>query len=80
VEHAVDALHGLLHVRRVPEITDDELHVGKRAQVLAVARGEVVQHADAIAALHEALDDVRADEPRAARHHVQFSTHAGDST
>ncbi len=49
---------------RVAHIALDER--GRTVQILRLAGGEVVEHEDGIAALHERVDQMRADEARAA--------------
>ena len=50
------------------EVALDDLDVAsERGEVRAAPGREVVEHADVVAALEQRLDEVRADEPGAAR-------------
>jgi hypothetical protein len=51
-----------------PEVALDDLDVTpQRREVRAASGREVVEHSDIVAALEQRLDEIRADEPGAAR-------------
>ena len=67
VEHDLDAGAGARHRRRVAHVALDELDVARHlGQVLALAREEVVEDANPVAARQQRAHDGRADEPGAA--------------
>ena len=72
------AAHGVVHALVAAQLALDDLDV-EPFEVRAVARGEVVEHADVVAALEQGADEVRADEAGAAgdehaRHQATAST------
>ena len=72
MEDGADAARGALDHATVPDVAADHLEpspgLARERQVGAAARREIVEHADARAVRQESLDEVGADEPRAARH------------
>src|SRR5581483_4028804 len=60
------AAHGVVHALVAPQLALDDLEV-EPLEVRAVPGGEVVEHADVVAALEQGAREVRADEPRSAR-------------
>ena len=68
VKAAVDPVHRLGDERRVGNVADGELR-GSR-QVLALARRQIVEDADAVAACQKAVGEMRADKPAPARYQV----------
>ena len=68
MEDDLDAAHGGVHALVRAEVALDDLDLAaERREVPAAARREVVEDADVVAALEERRDEVRADEPGAAR-------------
>ncbi len=68
MEHEISALGGPADRRQVGDAALHHLDaIAHALQVLALAGREVVEHDDRVAAPHQGLDEVRADEPRAAR-------------
>jgi hypothetical protein len=67
MEDELDAAHGVVDALVRAELALDDLDVVRDVrEVRPLPRGEVVEHADAVAALDERADEVRADEPAAA--------------
>src|SRR5262249_39748483 len=61
------AAHRLLHVGEIRQLTALDLQgraLAREGEVLAAARGEIVEDADAIPLGEQALDEMRADEAR----------------
>jgi hypothetical protein len=67
VKHGVHTRHGFSDARKIPDITFNQADLNA-LEILAFARGEVVQHDDLIAARNEKTAQVRPDEPTAAGH------------
>ena len=67
MEGEAHAATGLPASGEVAHVCDPQLHpVAVRREVLARARGEIVEHAHARAARHQGVDEVGADEAGAA--------------
>src|SRR5207248_8841058 len=67
VEDDLDAARRRVHALVAPELALDELDVALDVrEVVAAAGREVVEDADVVAALEQAADEIRADEPGAA--------------
>ncbi len=80
MEDEVDAADGVVDALIAAQLTLDHLDVLLQVgEVSPVAGREVVEHADAVAALEQRADEVAADEPGAARDEDP-ATHAGDPT
>ena len=63
MEHDLDAARRSVHALVAPELALDDLDVVRELrEVRAVAGGEVVEHADVVAALDQRADEVGADE------------------
>ena len=75
MEHDLDAAHRRSDRLRIGDVADraGRCDRARRSRLSRTARAEVVQHAHRVAALQQRLDQVRADEARAARH--QTSCH-----
>jgi len=74
VVHDLDAAYGGVDALVGAELSLDDLDV-ETLEVRAVARREVVEHADVVAALDERIHEIRADEPRAACHQHLHAGH-----
>ena len=69
-----------VHALVAAQLAFDQLDVsGQPGQVRPVPGREVVEHADAVAALEQGADEVRADEPGAARDEDE-ATHVFSAT
>jgi hypothetical protein len=68
MEDHLDALHGLLNGVEIGDIALDDIDAARDlVEIRGIARAEVIQHANAIAALQERIDEMRANETCAAR-------------
>ncbi len=65
-----DARHGAAHGGRVRNIAQHQLDTVQR-QVFALAGGQVIQHADPIAAGEQSIDQMRADKSASAGHQIE---------
>jgi hypothetical protein len=76
VDDAVDAVEAFRHQVGVTDVSDDELGLGVQVVgcPLMYLRIERIENPDLVAALHESVDDIGADEPRTAR---DENSHAG---
>jgi hypothetical protein len=73
VEHDAHPAHRHRHGRAVGDVAVDHFHpVAHRQQIGGVAGAEVVEDAHAAPPRQQRLDQVRADEPRAARNQARF--------
>ena len=70
VHDAVDARERAIRELRIADVSDDQLHAARHLRDHAVVNLllEAVEDDDLLAAVHERANQVRADEPSAARH------------
>jgi hypothetical protein len=67
MEHVVDTLECGSAGFEIADITLDELEtVLDSFQIAELSGGEIIQHTDPSTALHECVDDIGSNEPRAA--------------
>ena len=81
MEDDVDAVERPLDRGAIDQVALDELDaVAQVGEILAMARAQIVEHANPIAALDERRRDVRTDETRAAGNQVRCPSTRGYPT